>query len=536
MAEEILANLLAGLGLFFIGVKFIGENMRQMAGRGFRRLVARFTRVPAVSVLSGLIAGALVQSATAVTFIMTSLISSRLITVRTAMPIITWSNVGSSLIVLLAVLDLRLAALFLLGTIGVCFYFNLDKSSRFRHAVGALLGLGMLLLGLMLMKAGAGPLKEIEWLRHFLTYTKSSYLLAFLTGGIFTFIAQSSTTVSVIAIAMARVGLLGMDQTIMIIYGSNLGSGMSTWFMASNLKGTPRQLAVFQAMFKFVGALVLVPLFYVELHLRVPGMQHLVSRLSADLGHQMADVYFLFQLTAAAIVSLAMTPIHRLLERLSPATPEEELTRTQFIYEQALEEPETALDLVEKEQLRLVQHLPEFLDTVREETAANATVGPATLRKAVTGVGAEVTAFVTELMDRHQSRTSLERALNLQNRTEVIVSIAETLDDLVSNAPRAGQPEKLSLFTHRLAEALHVILTTAYDAAEQPSDENRRMLLRLTADRGEMMEQVRRSFLGERTLNPASQQNLMTITTHFERTIWLLRRFGMLLGASGGGK
>lgn len=53
----------------------------------------------------------------------------------------------------------------------------------------------MLLLGLMLMKAGAAPLKEIESLRHFLAYTKSSYLLAFFTGGFFTLIDQSSTTV-----------------------------------------------------------------------------------------------------------------------------------------------------------------------------------------------------------------------------------------------------------------------------------------------------------------------------------------------------
>jgi phosphate:Na+ symporter len=293
-------------------------------------------------------------------------------------------------------------------------------------------------------------------------------------------------------------------------------------------------LAVFQAMFKVVGALVLVPLFYLELGLRIPAMQHLVRSLSSDVGHQMADVYFLFQLTAAVIVSITMTPIHRLLERLSPATPEEELTRPQFIYEQALEEPETALDLVDKEQLRLVRHLPEFLDTVREETAPRATVGPTTLKKAVTGVGGEVTAFVTDLMDRHQSRTCLERALNLQNRMEVIGSIADTLEALVSNALRLEQPEKLSMFTRQLAEALHVVLSTAYDAAEQPTEENRGMLLRLTADRGEMMEQIRRSFLGERTLNPASQQTLMTLTTHFERTIWLLRRFGVLLGAPSG--
>lgn len=529
MAVEIFANLLAGLGLFFIEVKFIGDHMRQMAGHGFRRIVALMTDHPALAILSGMIAGALVQSSAAVTFIMTSLVSSRLITIRKAMPIVTWANVGTSLIVLLAVLDLHLAALFLIGATGICFYLNLDRNSRFRHFVGALLGLGLVLLGLILIKAGATPLKEIVWVTRFLTYTSSSYLLAFFTGAFLTFVAQSATTVSVIAIAMARLGLLGIDQTVMVIYGSNLGSGLSTWFMASNLRGTARQLAVFQAVFKTIGALVFVLLFYTELYLRIPGIQNLVKHLSSDFGRQMAYLYFLFQLSAAIIVSLLTPLIQRWLERFSPATAEEELSRTQFIYPQAIEEAETALDLVEKELLRLVKHLPEFLDAVREETAGTATVDAATLRKAVHSVSTEVAAFITDLMEQQQSRNSLERALNFQRRTETIISIAETLDDLVAAILKANEAEELSVLTGRMSEALHLILTSAYDSVETPNAENREILLQLTADRGQMMARLRRSFLEGKTLSPARQQGLMTITTLFERTIWLLRRLGMLL-------
>ncbi|HEY4417605.1 MAG TPA: Na/Pi symporter [Verrucomicrobiae bacterium] len=531
MPREILANLLAGLGLFFIGIKLISEHMKQMAGRSFRNLVNRFTQHPVLVFFSGLVAGGLIQSTTAVTFIMTSLVSSRLITVRKAMAIVTWSNVGNSLLVVLAALDIHLAALYLLGIIGAGFYFNLDRSNRFRNVINALLGLGLLFLGLILIKTGAAPLNQIEWFTRFLAYTKSSYLLAFVIGGFFTFIAQSSTTISVIAIAMAKVGLLGMDQTIMIIYGSNLGSGLSTTFMASNLKGTPKQLAIFQAVFKVGGALVLVPLFYIELHLHFPLMHNLITHLSDDFGQQMAYVYLVFQLAAATVVTLAMGPVQRLLERLSPATAEEELTRPQFIYDQALEEPATALDLVEKEQLRLLQHLPEFLDAVREEAVGKMTMSAPQLRAAVTAVGGKVTLFMTDLMDQRQARESLERSLNLQNRTEVITAVAETLDEIVSAMMRAShQPEKLAMFNRQLAEALHLILMTAYDAAENPDAENCQMLLELTADRGDMMEQIRRSLLtDEKFLSHGSQQTLMSVTTLFERAVWLLRRYGRLL-------
>jgi phosphate:Na+ symporter len=40
---EIVADIAAGLGLFFIGVRLIGGNLRELSGRWFRRLIARAT-------------------------------------------------------------------------------------------------------------------------------------------------------------------------------------------------------------------------------------------------------------------------------------------------------------------------------------------------------------------------------------------------------------------------------------------------------------------------------------------------------------
>jgi len=69
----IFANLLAGLGLFFIGVKLIGSHLGQMAGRKFREWVAWVVRKPWHAGILGFLAGALTQSTIAVTFIVTSM-------------------------------------------------------------------------------------------------------------------------------------------------------------------------------------------------------------------------------------------------------------------------------------------------------------------------------------------------------------------------------------------------------------------------------------------------------------------------------
>jgi len=70
---ELFGNLLSGLGLFFIGGKFVSEHLKQMTGRKVRQIVSKFTNHPFLAGWWGFVTGALMQSTTAVTFIVTSL-------------------------------------------------------------------------------------------------------------------------------------------------------------------------------------------------------------------------------------------------------------------------------------------------------------------------------------------------------------------------------------------------------------------------------------------------------------------------------
>jgi len=526
MGFEIAANLLAGLALFFIGIKLIGENMKQMAGLGFRRFLSRITRSLALTVLSGVLAGALVQSATAVTFILTSLVSSRLIGISASLPIIAWANIGNSLIVLLAAVDLRLIALFLIAGIGVCYYTNLDKSNRYRAIVGAGLGLGTLLLGLIFMKAGAAPLKQVAWLSQFLSYTKNSYLLAFLFAVGVTLVAQSSTTVVVLGISLARAGLLGPEQTVMIIYGSNLGSGLSVWFMSSNLRGSTRQLPLYQALFKVAGAAVLVVVFYAETYFHIPGVLSMVRALSHDFGTQMAYVFLLFQLVSAAVLAILPSLVLRLMEAICPASTEEALNRPQFIYEQALEEPETALNLAEKDCLRLVGYLPQFLDAIREETRENVRLQSGVLSTAVLSVSGEVKTFVTHLIGCHPSEEGLQRALNLERQFDLICSLSTALNEFACLSRESRGVEKLFAFSQQSSEALHMILVTLAENMELPDEVGCSVLQELTSDRSETMLGMRRSLARENSMDPQYYQTLLALTCLFERIVWLINQLG----------
>ena len=177
-----------------------------------------------------------------------------------------------------------------------------------------------------------------------------------------------------------------------------------------------------------------------------------------------------------------------------------------------------------------MSHLPSFLDAVREESAASPADNADTLHRSVSSVAGEVTQFVNSLMERQPSRECLERALNLQNRNDLLISLSDNLKTFVAVSTESKDSPQILSFSQRAAEALHLILTTAQETVETPDEDNRQILLQLTADRGEMMGQMRRSLnnIGQ-DLTAAQNQFLMSLTTLFERIIWLLQRLGTLL-------
>ena len=100
-------SLILGLGLFFLGLRLIGENLRRLYGSSFRNVIKRTTHSPLFGAGLGTLAGAVMQSATAVTFILVSLTDSGLIKARAAAPIIVWCNVGLTALAFVTTLNIH---------------------------------------------------------------------------------------------------------------------------------------------------------------------------------------------------------------------------------------------------------------------------------------------------------------------------------------------------------------------------------------------------------------------------------------------
>jgi phosphate:Na+ symporter len=292
----------------------------------------------------------------------------------------------------------------------------------------------------------------------------------------------------------------------------------------------------YQVTMRLTGALLMGLLWSID---ALTGGQTIDTGLSLTglpLPARLAAVFLLMQLLSDLGMRVLQRPALALIERYSPPSEVEALGRPAYLHDEALAEPESALLLVELEQHRLLAGLPVYLAALRSEDAGPAAdsampaAAPvpevAARRSAEAGVLQRCEQFLAELPDRHNSRTVLDRALVLRDRNELIGALQETLVDLNQAVDLPGVDAR-QLCTP-LVESLHLMLQTLADAGRTPDADDLALLRLLTHDRSEMMDALRRRLQGEPHA-AAAQQAAFSATALFERCVWLLRRYVLLL-------
>jgi phosphate:Na+ symporter len=97
---------------------------------------------------------------------------------------------------------------------------------------GTLLGgVGLFLLGMMLMTDGL-KLAAGKVLRNILENSTKTPIRGILSGALITSLVQSSGVVTVAIIGFVNAGLMNFRQAITIIYGTNIGTTMTSWLVA----------------------------------------------------------------------------------------------------------------------------------------------------------------------------------------------------------------------------------------------------------------------------------------------------------------
>ena len=513
---------LAGLGLFFTGLHLLAASMQPLASGRLRLLIAKAVEGHVSTAMAGCALGLITQSTTAAAFVGIGLMNSGVLPFQRVLALTGWSSAGTSLLVFLATADVKTAGLIAVGLVGLGHLFNAQRDALGRQLVTFLFALGVLFLGLGMVKEASTGLHESAWVIEFIEFSSEAALIGFLVGIIVTLITHSSSSVTILAVTLTSAGVLPLSDAIIVVYGSSIGSGLTLLLATSHLNAKQRQLACYQCLIKLMGVAVVWP----RLWLLKNGMEHSplmeFFSMNFDVGTALALLYLALQVLGALTGLLLQNRLLTLLDKLCPPSVEERLFEPVYIYPEAAQNPDTALILATREQDRLLTALAEYLDPVRQETPEVVMSVPLALRHAAAcHLIEKIRAFLESALVNNHANSAIDPIFLSQSRNEIILALQESLRGFVDILQTIDPPNRE--WAAPMIEGLHLILMILRDTLQDDSDDPE-LLFALTQDRSQLMENVRNTLLSKDFSSITEKQALFVSTSTFERIIWLIRQ------------
>lgn len=525
-AIELLMNSLAGLGILFFGIKMVTRNLGALAGSRLRSVIARVTRRPAYAMAAGTAVGFVSQSGRTTSFIMASFVHAGVIEARAALPVALWSNLGCTLVVIAAVFPIHLLALFVLAMAGAAIAF--ERPKPLLKGASAIFGLALMLFGLRMMSQAALALTDQGLFADAVTYIQASLPLAFLCGLVLTFVAQSHMAIMLITVAMAKQGIFGLDETLMLVFGAHLGSSLITFFTGFNFHGQAKQLVLAEVLYNVVAVLLFLAAFAIDRMTGGAGLAWIDALPGIDTGMATVAVVIAVNALTPLVLTVLSGPYLALCARLSPPLPAEELGHPRYLHNEVTDSPHTTLLLAEKEQLRLFERLPAYSAALKGEIEGKTAPPPAAYHEAFGLVAGVIERAQAVLMTREMSGEDTEWLLGQQKRQEVLHQLDDACFELWESA-HALEPE-LHPMRARIVEELDLLLDVAEDAMQTSNPEDFRIIEEKTRDCGARMEAMRKDYLATHDHHsPEERSHVLALTSIYERAAWAIRRLATLL-------
>ncbi len=519
---HVIAAFLGGMGLFFVGLRLTSEGVKKIAGRRFRDLFLHCTRSRVAAALLGVASGFVFQSTSGISLILASLIGAGVTTAAAALPVLIGANAGVSCLVLVAVIDINVLILLLLGLSGLVVAF--DRPVRLIQVAAIAFGVGLLLFGLQTVRTGAAPLADTAWFRGVLGGAPLALPWYFLIGAAAGLVLQTSAGVTILAITMASSGLLTAESALAVILGSLMGTSALNGLYAARFTGARKRLVLGQALFNLVGLALFLPLFLLETQAGLPlllaGAKHLLPRID----QQLTAIRLSFD-TSTALLLLCVTPLYnRLLERLCPDA-DGGLDSLAYVKELTGVSPETAALLIDKEQVRIVRHLPEFTKRLRlvleSEKPSCPNVKP--LADAIADLVKKLDDCLLDMVAKPLAEHTVAVLAALQDNQALLRAIGDALRQFVEELAAPCQSQAMRRLRFVFLEALEAILLQCGAVFTCAAAEEWDTLARLLSDKSPAMERLREHYLSEtHDLPPADRWQVMRVTGLYERCLWLL--------------
>jgi phosphate:Na+ symporter len=330
---NLIFGLLGGLALFIFGMRTMSNGLSAAVGEGIRGIITKATRNRFAGIGLGSTIGFLVQSSASVVLFI-GFINAGLLTLSRSIAPMLGANIGTTLSIQL--ISFKLADYCLIGVfIGLMMHL-LARNARVQNSGLALLGFGLLFLGMTIMGDAIRPHREWfePWLARINGSTTSGLLTGTIAAALITGVIQSSGAVIGMGFAMISAGAItDLTGIYPIIIGANIGTCVTGLLGSIGTTIEARRIAIAHLLFNIAStalAIAAAPLFYKYIPLT-----------SGDVIHQAANANTI-KMVLSALIFLPLIPVFgKLVIWITPSRKQQ--PEASFLDDDLLNRPEQAI-------------------------------------------------------------------------------------------------------------------------------------------------------------------------------------------------
>jgi phosphate:Na+ symporter len=302
-------QLIGSLGVFIYGMKVFSDGLQKVAGSKLRAILKGMTTTRFRGILTGFGTTTITQSSSTTTVMVVSFVNAGLITFLESTGVIMGANIGTTVtawMVSIFGFKMQITPIAVM-LIGIFFPFMFFGKEKLQNLAEAMIGFGILFIGLDFIKSGVPNISEnpemFMFLDSFTEFGFLSIIIFVIAGTLLTLITQSSSASTAITLVMLFQGWIDFPIAAAMVLGENIGTTVTANIAAIVGNVYAKRAARFHFIFNVFGVIWMLVL----LQPFLMGIDQVMSYFSPEMGSVMTADDELERANATLALSLFHT-------------------------------------------------------------------------------------------------------------------------------------------------------------------------------------------------------------------------------------
>jgi Na+/phosphate symporter len=516
---KVIASLLAGYGLFLVGLKEFTHLLNQATSESFEKILKRATKRPVVNALAGILVGLFTVGNIILSVCIAGAAHSlNIINKRKTLVLVNFSRLGACLYVFLAGFNLNLFILCALGLSGISY--AIQKPKNWQKLMPLLFQLAVVLFGIQLIKTSADLLDDNPVMAQILALTQVYPYLAFLAGFVVMFISQSFFASMVICISFVGSEVFSLEEAVLCTCGIYFSLAITRYFYLFAFKKSFKMAMSFVPYYYFLCSF-LIFIFYLFQEYYIPVFAFFIPSASKiDPKIHLSIINFIIHL----ITTFSLAPLLPIFLDKKSLMSKLKLGTVESFPKELLQHPTFSLEYLEKKYIESMQNIKNLLEKHLSEKAKEEKEN---LRKKIFAKNRnslqELERLLSQLSSENFQDSFKVQLLVQGEKLSLLHLLADNIQQFCQLAQQLNlrlKDESAALKIQNMGEAIHSILSCALDALKAPSPENLHILKKISQERNAIF------FKEEKDLSEQVSKNsyfeIIELFQVFQSSLWLL--------------